>query len=81
MGQMAVIGHSHGGDFVVTPNLDDTGSSSLHGGGEIRNVAVQDLCPPDLNEHLAVGTVDNVKAKRAALAKKKRPCKKRKKNR
>jgi hypothetical protein len=48
-------------DEVVTPNSDDTGSSSLHGGGgEITNVAVQEICPADLNEHNGLGTVDNV---------------------
>jgi triacylglycerol esterase/lipase EstA (alpha/beta hydrolase family) len=46
-------------DEVVTPNLDETGSSSLHGGGgEISNVAVQQLCPLDVNEHLGLGTYD-----------------------
>ncbi len=48
-------------DEVVTPNLDDTGSSSLHGGGgEITNVALQDVCPADVSEHLAIGTSDPV---------------------
>jgi pimeloyl-ACP methyl ester carboxylesterase len=48
-------------DWVVVPNFDDTGSSSLHGGGgEITNVAIQDVCPLDVNEHLAIGTIDNV---------------------
>jgi hypothetical protein len=48
-------------DEVVTPNADDTGSSSLHGGGgQITNVATQDVCPLDLNEHLQVGTIDPV---------------------
>jgi pimeloyl-ACP methyl ester carboxylesterase len=48
-------------DEVVTPNLDSSGSSSLHGGGgDIMNVAVQDLCPLDTNEHLLVGTIDPV---------------------
>ena len=48
-------------DEVVTPNSDDNGSSSLHGGGgEIENEAVQDICPLDLNEHNGLGTVDNV---------------------
>ena len=48
-------------DPVVTPNLDETGSSSLHtGDGAITNVAIQELCPTDVNEHLAVGTIDNV---------------------
>ncbi len=50
-------------DWVVIPNLDDTGSSSLHGGGgRITNVAIQDICPLDLNEHLLVGTQDPVAA-------------------
>ncbi len=48
-------------DEVVTPNGDDTGSSSLHGGGgEITNVALQDVCPSDNAEHLAIGTSDPV---------------------
>jgi pimeloyl-ACP methyl ester carboxylesterase len=48
-------------DEIVTPNFDDTGSSSLHGGGgEITNEAVQDICPLDLTEHNGLGTVDNV---------------------
>jgi hypothetical protein len=48
-------------DEIVTPNSDDTGSSSLHGGGgEITNEAIQDLCPLDPSEHLAIGTQDNV---------------------
>ncbi len=47
-------------DEVVTPNSDDTGSSSVHGGGgEITNVAIQQVCPLDLSEHLALGTQDN----------------------
>jgi hypothetical protein len=48
-------------DEIVTPNSDDTGSSSLHGGGgAITNVAIQDLCPADPSEHLAIGTQDKV---------------------
>jgi pimeloyl-ACP methyl ester carboxylesterase len=47
-------------DEVVVPNLDDTGSSSLHGGGgKITNVAIQDVCPADLSDHLAIATIDN----------------------
>jgi triacylglycerol esterase/lipase EstA (alpha/beta hydrolase family) len=47
-------------DEVVTPNSDDNGSSSLHGGGgEITNVAIQDVCPGDMTEHNGLGTVDN----------------------
>jgi hypothetical protein len=52
--------YSHN-DEIVTPNADDNGSSSLHGGGgAITNVAIQDLCPGDLSEHLAIGTQDLV---------------------
>jgi triacylglycerol esterase/lipase EstA (alpha/beta hydrolase family) len=48
-------------DEVVTPNSDDSGSSSLHGGGgEITNEAIQQICPLDVSEHLAIGTQDNV---------------------
>ncbi len=48
-------------DEVVRPNSDDTGSSSLHGGGgRITNVAVQDLCPADSSDHDLLGTVDSV---------------------
>ena len=48
-------------DEIVTPNSDDTGSSSVHGGGgEITNVAIQDVCPADPSEHLAIGTQDYV---------------------
>jgi pimeloyl-ACP methyl ester carboxylesterase len=49
-------------DWVVTPNQDaTTGSSSLRtGDGQISNVAIQDICPNDSNEHLAIGTIDNV---------------------
>jgi pimeloyl-ACP methyl ester carboxylesterase len=52
--------YSHN-DEIVTPNSDDTGSSSVHGGGgAITNVAIQDLCPGDSSEHLAIGTQDYV---------------------
>jgi pimeloyl-ACP methyl ester carboxylesterase len=48
-------------DWVVTPNSDENGSSSLHGGGgEISNTAIQDICPLDVNEHLQIGTSDPV---------------------
>jgi triacylglycerol esterase/lipase EstA (alpha/beta hydrolase family) len=47
-------------DPVVTPNLDETGSSSLRtGDGQIENVAIQDVCAADVSEHLAVGTLSN----------------------
>src|SRR5205807_3044347 len=48
-------------DEVVFPNLDASGSSSLHTGtGAIVNVAAQQICPPDLSEHLAMGSYDPV---------------------
>jgi triacylglycerol esterase/lipase EstA (alpha/beta hydrolase family) len=48
-------------DEVVVPNLDATGSSSLHtGAGHIANIAVQDICPNDTSEHLAMGSYDAV---------------------
>ncbi len=48
-------------DEVVVPNLDAEGSSSLHtGSGAILDIAVQQLCPADLSEHLLMGTVDPV---------------------
>jgi triacylglycerol esterase/lipase EstA (alpha/beta hydrolase family) len=50
-------------DEVVTPSdVADpaTASSSLTtGGGRITNVAVQDVCPGELSEHLLVGTTSN----------------------
>jgi len=46
-------------DEVVTPNSRTDSSSSLHTGqGRITNVAVQDICPADLDEHLLTGTID-----------------------
>lgn len=47
-------------DQFVQPNLDETGTSSLHGGGgKITNIAIQDICPADLaSEHIAVGSYD-----------------------
>jgi pimeloyl-ACP methyl ester carboxylesterase len=48
-------------DEVVFPNLDDSGRSSLHtGDGKIANVAVQDVCPGEIADHLTLGTVDPV---------------------
>lgn len=52
--------YTHADEFVQ-PNLDDTGTSSLHtGDGRITNEAVQDICPADTSEHLLVGTSDPV---------------------
>jgi hypothetical protein len=47
-------------DEIVVPNLNEQGSSALHGGGgQIANVAIQQVCPLDLSDHLAIGTYDN----------------------
>ncbi len=48
-------------DEVVTPNADDSGSSSVRGGGgRIANVATQDICPANTSEHFIIGTSDPV---------------------
>jgi hypothetical protein len=45
----------------VQPNSGPDASAALHtGGGQITNVATQDVCPTDTYEHLGVGTVDPV---------------------
>jgi hypothetical protein len=49
-------------DEVVTPNFSASQCSScLHTGqGQITNVALQDVCPLDLSDHIAIGTIDPV---------------------
>src|SRR3954447_7626214 len=48
-------------DEVVVPNFDASGSSSLHtGGGRIANIAVQEICPNNTSDHLAMGSYDAV---------------------
>lgn len=48
-------------DEVVVPNLNESGSSSLRTGpGARANIALQQICPLDTSEHLAIGTYDNV---------------------
>jgi pimeloyl-ACP methyl ester carboxylesterase len=48
-------------DEFVRPDNDDNGTSSLHGReGRISNIAIQDLCPLDVDEHLLIGTMDVV---------------------
>jgi triacylglycerol esterase/lipase EstA (alpha/beta hydrolase family) len=48
-------------DEIVVPNFDDSGSSSLHTGrGRIANIAVQEICPNDTSDHLAMGSYDAV---------------------
>ena len=47
-------------DEVVVPNFGPAASSALHGGsGAITNVAIQQVCPLDLTEHIGIGTYDN----------------------
>lgn len=48
-------------DEIVVPNLDDSGSSSLRTGeGSRSNVALQDVCPTNTADHLAIGSYDAV---------------------
>jgi triacylglycerol esterase/lipase EstA (alpha/beta hydrolase family) len=48
-------------DEIVVPNLDEQGSSSVHtGGGTIANIAVQEVCPGHVADHLAMGSYDPV---------------------
>ena len=48
-------------DGVVYPNTSDSGRSSLHTGrGAIENVAVQEVCPGHLSDHLWLGVADPV---------------------
>jgi hypothetical protein len=45
--------YSHTSQFVQ-PNLNDTGTTSLHGGGgRIANIALQDICQLNVADHLA----------------------------
>jgi hypothetical protein len=47
-------------DEVVVPNFGPGASSSLHGGGgAITNVAIQQVCPADVTEHIGIGIYDN----------------------
>ncbi|MEU7552689.1 alpha/beta fold hydrolase [Streptomyces sp. NPDC044571] len=43
-------------DEVVTPYR----SAFLQGGSNVRNVVLQDLCPLDLSEHVAIGLTDRI---------------------
>ncbi|MFL5891517.1 MAG: esterase/lipase family protein [Solirubrobacterales bacterium] len=47
-------------DEVVVPNAGPSASSALHGKrGRIANVAIQQVCPNDTSDHLAIGSYDN----------------------
>jgi hypothetical protein len=48
-------------DEVVQPNSGPNASAALHtGGGQITDVATQQVCPSDIFEHNTIGTVDPV---------------------
>jgi triacylglycerol esterase/lipase EstA (alpha/beta hydrolase family) len=48
-------------DEVVVPNLPPAASSELHTGpGDITNVAVQQICPGHVADHLTMGSTDPV---------------------
>ncbi len=48
-------------DEIVVPQVGPDASSPLRSGdGEIRNVALQEVCPNNASEHFAVGTYDPV---------------------
>ena len=48
-------------DEIVVPNANEQGSSSVHsGGGAIANIAVQEVCPGHVADHLAMGSYDPV---------------------
>jgi pimeloyl-ACP methyl ester carboxylesterase len=48
-------------DEVVTPNIPPAAQSELHTGqGAISNVAVQQVCPVHVAEHLTMGSIDAV---------------------
>ncbi|MGH9039077.1 MAG: hypothetical protein ACRDZ3_02485 [Acidimicrobiia bacterium] len=54
----AVYSHQDG---LANPAADDTGTSSLHGGGgRITNVAVQDVCPVHFSDHIKMASYDAV---------------------
>jgi hypothetical protein len=47
-------------DEVVVPNAGPTASSRLSGGGgAIANVAIQQVCPADITEHIGIGIYDH----------------------
>lgn len=46
-------------DEVVVPNTGPQPSSALRdGGANVVNVAIQDICPANINGHLVIGTYD-----------------------
>lgn len=47
-------------DEVVVPNTPPSPSSALSGGDNVVNVALQEVCPNNTADHLAIGTYDAV---------------------
>ena len=47
-------------DEIVQPNVPGDSSTSLAGGSNVTNVAVQEVCPGHVADHLAMGSYDPV---------------------
>jgi lipase (class 2) len=53
--------YTHTDEVVQPADNNQNASAALHtGGGQITNVATQDVCPTDTYEHLGIGTEDPV---------------------
>ncbi len=53
--------YTHNDEVVQPANNNQNASAALHtGGGQITNLATQDVCPTDPYEHLGIGTEDPV---------------------
>lgn len=50
--------YTHTDEEVQPSNNDTTATSRLTPGPNVTNVAVQNICPADIDEHLLVGTID-----------------------
>lgn len=46
-------------DEVVTPNLPPNPASALTPADNVANIALQEVCPLNVSEHVAIGTYDN----------------------
>lgn len=49
---------THTDEEVQPSNNDATATSRVTPGPNVTNIAVQDICPADVNEHLLLGTID-----------------------
>jgi hypothetical protein len=53
--------YTHTDEVVRPADNNQDASAALHtGGGTITDVATQDICPQDMDEHLTIGTIDPV---------------------